>query len=303
MRWPFFVSSIAQYWCIRRSFCLYAAMPWLAQLELDYTLAAARTRLHFRHDGPLRVLRSLYPEGDGICHNVLIHPPAGLVSGDTLDIRCRVGTGAHALVTTPGATRFYKTDAQGAVAQQITHLQLEPSARLEWLPLEALAYNQCQAQNLLHLDIAPGAELMAWDITAFGLPHAHEPFVQGSFTQHMEWPGLWLEHGTLRAEDARLMDGPLGLAGQRCMASMVLACGTPLTRTQREHLLDATRAVLDAHPQGSWCGITAPNDHMLVLRGLAPVVEPLMQLWQQVRVCWRKEHWGLEGSMPRIWNM
>ena len=87
------------------------------------------------------------------------------------------------------------------------------------------------------------------------------------------------------------------------MASMVLACGTPLTRTQREHLLDATRAVLDAHPQGSWCGITAPNDHMLVLRGLAPVVEPLMQLWQQVRVCWRKEHWGLEGSMPRIWNM
>ena len=119
----------------------------------------------------------------------------------------------------------------------------------------------------------------------------------------MEWPGLWLEHGTLRAEDARLMDGPLGLAGQRCMASMVLACGTPLTRTQREHLLDATRAVLDAHPQGSWCGITAPNDHMLVLRGLAPVVEPLMQLWQQVRVCWRKEHWGLEGSMPRIWNM
>ena len=249
------------------------------------------------------MLRSLYPEGDGICHNVLIHPPGGLVSGDTLDIRCRVGTGAHALVTTPGATRFYKTDAQGAVAQQITHLQLEPSARLEWLPLEALTYNQCQAQNLLHLDIAPGAELMAWDITAFGLPHAHEPFVQGSFTQHMEWPGLWLEHGTLRAEDARLMDGPLGLAGQRCMASMVLACGTPLTRTQREHLLDATRAVLDAHPQGSWCGITAPNDHMLVLRGLAPVVEPLMQLWQQVRVCWRKEHWGLEGSMPRIWNM
>ena len=189
------------------------------------------------------------------------------------------------------------------MAQQITHLQLESGARLEWLPLEALAYNQCQAQNLLHLDIAPGAELMAWDITAFGLPHAHEPFVQGNFTQHMEWPGLWLEHGTLRAEDARLMDGPLGLAGQRCMASMVLACGTPLTRTQREHLLDATRAVLDAHPQGSWCGITAPNDHMLVLRGLAPVVEPLMQLWQQVRVCWRKEHWGLEGSMPRIWNM
>ena len=103
-------------------------MPWLAQLELDYTLAAARTRLHFRHDGPLRVLRSLYPEGDGICHNVLIHPPGGLVSGDTLDIAVRVGAGAHALLTTPGATRFYKSN--GAQATQRTRLRLEAGARL-----------------------------------------------------------------------------------------------------------------------------------------------------------------------------
>lgn len=276
-------------------------MPWLAQLELDYSLAAARTRLHFRHDGPLRVLKSLYPEGNAICHNVLVHPPGGLVGGDTLDIRCHVGGGAHALVTTPGATRFYKTN--GAPAQQITRLQLERDARLEWLPLEALAYNQCDAHNLLHFELAPGAEMIAWDITAFGLPNANEPFEQGSFTQHMEWQGLWLERGCVRGDDVRMLDSPLGLAGQRCMGSMILACGTPLTRPQRELLLDATRAILDAHPQGTWCGVTAPNDHMLVLRGLAPVVEPLMQLWQQVRACWRQEHWGLTGAAPRIWNM
>ncbi|MBQ0132235.1 MAG: urease accessory protein UreD [Comamonas sp.] len=276
-------------------------MPWLAQLDLDYSLAAERTRVHFRHDGPLRVLRSLYPEGDGVCHNVLVHPPGGLVGGDTLDIRARVGAGAHALVTTPGATRFYKTN--GAPATQKTHLTLEHGARLEWLPLEAIAYNACDAHNLLELHVAEGAELIAWDITAFGLPHAGEPFAQGSFTQHMHWPGRWLEHGCVRADDALLMHGPLGLAGQRCMGSMILACGTPLSRTQRELLLDATRAVLDAHPQGPWCGITAPNDHMLVLRGLAPVVEPLMQLWQQVRVVWRAQQWGMAGTAPRIWNM
>lgn len=276
-------------------------MPWLAQLELDYSRAAQRTRLHFRHDGPLRVLKSLYPEGDAICHNVLIHPPGGLVSGDTLDIRVHVQEGAHALVTTPGATRFYKSN--GEPAHQKTQLQLAAGARLEWLPLEAIAYHHCDAHNLLEMDLAPGAEMMAWDITAFGLPHANEPFTQGSFTQHMHWPGHWLERGTVCAQDTRLMDGPLGLAGQRCMGSMLLACGTPLTRTQRERLLDATRDLLDAHPQGAWCGITAPNDHMLVLRGLTPVVEPLMQLWQQVRACWRKEHWGMAGTAPRIWNM
>lgn len=276
-------------------------MAWLAQLDLQYTLRAARTCVHFRHDGPLRVLRSLYPEGDAVCHNVLVHPPGGLVGGDTLDIRVQVAQGAHALVTTPGATRFYKTN--GAPATQRTHLQLDAGARLEWLPLEAIAYNQCDAHNLLHLELAPGAELMAWDITAFGLPHAHEPFVQGRLTQHMQWPQHWLEHGVICAADTHWMDGAMGLAGQRCLGSMILACGTPLTRTQREHLLEASRAVLDAHPQGLWCGVTAPNDHMLVLRGLAPVVEPLMDLWQQVRVCWRQAHWGLPGTAPRIWRM
>ena len=276
-------------------------MPWLAQLDLDYSLSNNRSRLHFCHDGPLRVLKSLYPEGNGVCHNVLVHPPGGLVSGDTLDISARVREGAHALVTTPGATRFYKTS--GMPATQKTQLHLEAGARLEWLPLEALAYNQCDAHNLLHFDLAEGAELMAWDITAFGLPHANEPFVQGSFTQHMQWAGRWLERGKVNAQDTRLMDGPLGLAGQRCMGSMVLANGTAFSRSQRELLLDATREVIDAHPQGAWCGITAPNDHMLVLRGLAPVVEPLMQLWQQVRVCWRAHHWHMPGTAPRIWNM
>ena len=46
-------------------------MPWLAQLDLQYTVRAARTCVHFRHDGPLRVLRSLYPEGDAVCRVVV----------------------------------------------------------------------------------------------------------------------------------------------------------------------------------------------------------------------------------------
>ena len=77
-------------------------MPWHAHLQLDYRREGARTVVRHAHNGPLRILKSLYPEGDAICHNVLVHPPSGLVGGDTLDIRAQVASGAHALITTPG---------------------------------------------------------------------------------------------------------------------------------------------------------------------------------------------------------
>ena len=103
-------------------------MSWRACLELHYSLESARTVARYRHDGPLRVLRSLYPEGDTVCHNVLVHPPGGLVGGDTVETQVSVAPGAHGLVTTPGATRFYRS--LGEPARQRVHARLEAGARL-----------------------------------------------------------------------------------------------------------------------------------------------------------------------------
>ena len=113
-------------------------MPWHARLQLDYTLEGTRTVARHAHNGPLRILQSLYPEGDAVCHNVLVHPPGGLVGGDLLDIRVQAHAGAHGLITTPGATRFYRS--AGPLAEQRLCARLEDGARLEWLPLETIAY-------------------------------------------------------------------------------------------------------------------------------------------------------------------
>ena len=276
-------------------------MPWHASLQLDYTLEGTRTVARHAHNGPLRILQSLYPEGDAVCHNVLVHPPGGLVGGDTLDITATVGPGAHGLVTTPGATRFYRST--GELALQRTHLTLAEGARLEWLPLEALCYNACNAENHLTLNLAPGAECMGWDVTALGLPHAGQPFDTGRFVQHIEAPGLWLERGVIDAADHRLLESPLGLAGQRCMASLFFVVGTPLERARRDTALDAARAVMDAHALKATAGATSPNGQVLVVRALAPQVEPAMQLLQQVRAAWRAALWQLCAEPPRIWSM
>jgi urease accessory protein len=276
-------------------------MTWHASLQLDYTLESKRSVARHLHQGPLRILQSLYPEGDAVCHNVLVHPPSGLVGGDTLDMQVTVGSGAHGLVTTPGATRFYRSEA-GLAAQQV-HARVEPGARLEWLPLEAIAYNQCDALNRAVFDLAPGAEMMTWDITALGLPAADLPFAQGRFRQHLEIPGVWLERGTLNADDARLMDSPLGLAGQRCMATLVFAAGSAMADERIERALACARELLEASELRLSAGATSPHKQVIVLRALAPVTEPAVQLLRQVWAVWRREMWALPGTYPRLWHV
>jgi len=276
-------------------------MTWHASLSLDYTLESQRSVARYQHKGPLRILQSLYPEGDAVCHNVLVHPPSGLVGGDTLDMTVTVGSGAHGLVTTPGATRFYRSDA-GLATQQV-QARVAADARLEWLPLEAIAYNGCDGLNRAVFELAPGAEMMTWDITALGLPAADLPFAQGTFRQHMEIPGVWLERGTINAADTRLMNSPLGLAGQRCMATLVFAAGSAIAPERIERALTCARDLLEASELRLTAGATSPHKQVIVLRVLSPVTEPAMQLLRQVWAAWRHEMWGMSGTVPRLWNL
>lgn len=276
-------------------------MPWQANLQLDYRIEGTRTVLRHDHDGPLRIFKSLYPEGDAICHNVIIHPPGGLVGGDVLDIRVRVDSGAHGFIGTPGATRFYASDDRPTT--QRVALALEPGARLEWLPLEAIAYPGCQAHNQLSASLAEGAELLAWDVTALGLPSAGQPFNAGCFSQRLEIPGLWLEQALIDAADTRLLESPLGLGGQRCMGTLFLASGSAFGRARQERLLEAVRATLADLPPQVQAGATCPNPQLLVLRAIAPLVEPLMATLQRVWASLRPEAWGLSATPPRIWRV
>ena len=276
-------------------------MSWHAQLQLEYTADAHRTVVRHQHTGPLRILQSLYPEGEAVCHNVLVHPPGGLVGGDTLDIQITARGNAHGLVTTPGATRFYKSGGEPAL--QRTHIQLHNEARLEWLPLEALCYNGCLAENRLTIELAPQAEFIGWDVTAFGLPLANQPIEFGSLRQHIEVPGLWLERGELNASDARLMQGPLGLAGNCCMASLFFITGTRLERARREQVLETARSLIEGHNLSATAGATCPNERVVVVRVLAPVVEPALQLLKGIWAAWREALWAKSASSPRIWSM
>lgn len=275
---------------------------WKGQLLLQYERNNhGQTTVSHRHTGPMRVFKSLYPQGPAICHTVLIHPPGGLVGGDVLNLDIDLNERSHALISTPGATRFYASDHLKST--QEVKISMQADSRLEWCPLETLAYPGCQGQSRWNAQMHPTAEMIAWDISALGLPASKQRFDRGIYMQRFEIDDCWLEQGRIDASDTRLMQGKLGLNGYSAMGTLWFATGAPMSAHRIESLVDACRAVSPPLRAELLCGVTSPNTQMVVIRALAHTTEPILQtfqtVWKQLRQC----AWNLEAVAPRIWQV
>lgn len=277
-------------------------MSWAARLDIAVQRDGARSVVRAAHEGPLRVLKTLYPEGDAIAHQVIVHPPGGIVGGDRLQIHLALGAAAHTVITTPGATRFYRS--AGEPASQQVNATLAAGSRLEWLPAETIAHSGCIAESHSRFALEPGAEMIGWELLALGAPAAGEAFEAGRFTQHLELPGAWLERGTIAAEDSRLLHSPVGLAGRSCLLTLWAAAGIALAPARTEALLDAARELADAAgpPDTLIAGATAVQPQVVVLRALAHRVEPAMALARAVRARWRAALWQIDAPPLRMWR-
>lgn len=289
-------------------------MAWHGTLDIDYRLtddSEPRTVGHALHSGPLRILRSLYPEGPRICHQVLVHPPGGIAGGDRLALALRLAEGSRALITTPGATRFYRSAADEA--EQTLTAHVADGGRLEWLPLETLLHDGVRARNRLRFVLAAGAEMIGWDCLALGLPASKLVFERGRFEQRIEVDRadetpVWIERGLIDFDPAeaqrtrRRLASPLGWGGAGVLMTLWFASGQPIDDARRESLVDAARASLAGADDGPRWACTAPNPQTVVARGLASRVEPLMRVATQVWAAWRRTAWQLEASAPRVWR-
>ena len=144
--------------------------------------------------------------------------------------------------------------------------------------------------------------MLGWDVTALGLPAASKHFESGHFCQHLEMPGIWLERASIKALDHLLLNSPIGMAGHRCFATLFFATGSGLMRQRRQDALDIARKIIEAHPLCPTAGATSPNGQIVLVRVLAPVVEPAMALLRSIWLSWRHDLWRLETKSPRIWS-
>lgn len=265
------------------------ANGWPATLELVFAERNGTTRLvDQRHRGPLRIQRPFYPEGPRVCHVYLLHPPAGIVGGDDIRIRAAVASEAHALVTTPGATRFYRSKDAEAQLQQI--VRVSPGSSLEWLPQETLFMRGARAKTVSRIELEGDARFFGWETLGFGRPALGEAFTQGELETRLE---IYRDGRPLLLDCFRVEEGRLeGLLGHSAVTTLV-ATGA------NEVALEATRAVLEGASESRMAATLM--DDLLVVRGVAQRCEPLFKRCVEIWRCLRPVVLDRPAAAPRIW--
>lgn len=188
---------------------------WHAQLALSFGMRHGKTLLRdARHHGPLRVQRPFYPAADDSCHVYVLHPPGGMASGDELELSVEVGAAARALLTTPGATKLYRS--RGFTASLRQHMTVHEGARLEWLPQETILFDGAEAELVTHVHLFPTSVYAGWEIVCLGRPACAETFTRGRLNTELcvrvEGRLRFMERGDFCAGDPVLAE-PWGLAG------------------------------------------------------------------------------------------
>lgn len=283
---------------------------WLAHLSLEFSLTGYGTQLSkTKRLGPLSVQKAFYPEGKDCAHIYLLHPPAGIVSGDELRISVTNHAGAHTLITTPGGNRFYRAREDLNIGDskqiQITTLNIEAQAKCENFPLETIVYNGADGFNQVDIHMQSNSIYLGWDITCLGLPSSKQPFDKGAYTQlnRLFCENKLIYHDRIHiSAKNQLLKHSAGLNKNSVFATFLVYAPTQLSsKAQRRTLVDALREkILIANAQ-SLLSIT-DIEGLLVIRYLGSQAvqckKLFISLWQVIRpVVLNKT-----GLQPRIWH-
>ena len=226
-----------------------------------------------------------------------MHPPGGIAGGDTLEVDVALAANTRGLITTPGATKWYKAK-DAANATQRVQIHVGADAALEWLPQEAIVFNAALATSETIVTLDANALYLGWKVLCFGRAASGETFDTGRYRQRMRITRgahmLWNERGTLDA-GGPLMHSPIGLAGHS-VAGTLLAEG----RESPQALLDAARAAVAEHAGATRIALTR-MPQILAARYLGDSSEEAKELFVRIWSVLRPALTGSAAVLPRLW--
>ncbi len=245
------------------------ATPWRAELRLGFARVGGKSLLRERAcDGPLVVQKPLYPEGESVCHAIVVHPPGGIAGGDQLHLKAAAERHAHALLTTPGAARWYRS--AGPWASQA--LAFEVDGTLEWLPRESIFFDATLARLETRIALGSEGRFVGWEVACLGRFKRGRVRMETRVQRGAKL--LFAEKGEI---DQRLLGSPAGLGGRSVFGTFIA------TSTQRVAAPD--------------CLAVTRLPELLVARYLGDSSEEALQafaaLWKALRPT---------AVEPRIWR-
>jgi urease accessory protein len=282
---------------------------WYASLKLNLARYAHGSRLASAERlGPLSVQKAFYPEGADCAHVYLLHPPAGIVSGDTLQLQTVVEEKAHALLTTPGANRFYRARTDISIGQpqqrQLVNSTVEKDGMLEYLPQETLIYPGAQAVSELDIHLHQQSFYLGWDIICLGLPGSGQPFNTGSFKQvtRVFVEQQLLYHDRLRLDqENEVLSHCAGLAEQAVIGCFLFyASQEAVSQASRINLLNDIRDKMTELGAQDLVSITDLNG-LIVTRYLGEHGEQCKKLFYQIWRIVRPVYINKDACQPRVW--
>ena len=291
-----------------------AAGRWHGAAELEFTARQGSTGEPpvTVHQGwatsPLKLQRA-YPQASGRCELPLLHTAGGLVGGDQLTLRAHLAPASQALLTSVAAQKVYGTVGrsrlvpQGQWARQSLHFSLEAGSDLEWLPQELVLFAGGLLEQIVTVELAPGASWLGMDVVRLGRSAAGETLGQGCWRSRLQVCRRGPEGRRWELVDPLEISGASlatehGMAGQPVLGSLVWAAPQPLGAAALAQLLADCRSDRQGLEGDLACGAL---DQGLIARYRGPSSQAarfwFTRVWARIRAAR-----GLSApELPRLW--
>jgi urease accessory protein len=244
-----------------------------------------------RYTLPLQVLAPVALDDPAAIVSIL-NPTGGLVGGDRLSIDVHVAAGAHAVLTTPSATRVYRTAGEPTV--QAVRLSVGPRAVVEWVPDHTIPFAGSALRQTIDVVLEETAGLILVDAFSAGriaLGEAWRFEVLESAVSVRD-PRGWLLHDrfVLRGRAGHQGFDGLGFAESHPYFASIAIIGA----------FDAGRLAADVERLGANGGAASLGVAVLprggaLVRCLAPTAPALIDA---IEGCWRIGRGALLGLPP-----
>ena len=260
-------------------------------LGLAFERRAGRTVLTGRRFTlPLQALEPVDLDGTGAATLLVLNPTGGVLGGDRLETRVELGPGSHVCLSTPSATRVYRST--GAASVQRVVFRVGEGARLEYMPDHVIPSPGARLVQSVQVEMAPGASAVLCDAWAVGRAARGEA-----------WRFDLLDTGTivrdsegLLFKDRLILGGAQGWGGLGAAEGMAyvatVVCLSP-TYGRLDDLASSLSTLLEGTGLEARAGVTMLARGGVVVRLLARSAPELQRAIDLAWTCCRNLLWSL----------